>query len=34
MISLTVNGKPQTLDGETPAPQFLRSLDDAYDALT
>ena len=26
MISLTVNGKPHTLDGETPLPQFLRSL--------
>ena len=26
MISLTVNGKPQALNGETPLPQFLRSL--------
>ncbi len=26
MISLTVNGKPRTLDGETPLPELLRSL--------
>ena len=26
MISLTVNGKPRTLEGETPLPQLLRSL--------
>ena len=34
MISLTVNGKLQTLDGETSLPKFLRSLSDAYDVLT